>query len=146
FCRSQSAQCFELNLPERFSAKKKCRFVCAHAARFAAREKHCTKVIPNGANRSRGCNVVAGGGEARLSIPRHHLKLTLRDPSTSLGMTISSNTISHLSESLPADHRDLSEIPVHPVQMRHPSNSMAGTLPFRKNGRLARRTPVQSTR
>src|SRR4029077_12211023 len=130
---SQSAQCFELNLPERFSAKNECRFVCAHAPRFAARKQHRTKVIPNGAKLSRG-------------IPRHHLKLTLRDPSTSLGMTISSNAIFHLSEFLPADHRDLSEIPVHPVQMRHPSNSMAGTLPFRKNGRLARRTPVQSTR
>jgi len=52
-------------------------------------------------------------------------------------MTILSNTISHLSGSLLANLRDLSAVPVYPEQMRDPSSSMAGILPFRENGGLA---------
>src|SRR5262249_40568538 len=59
---------------------------------------------------------------------------------------VQSSAVDHLSESLLAHHRDLSEIHGHPVQMRRPSNNMAGTLPFRKNERLAPRTPGQSNR
>ena len=40
------------------------------------------KVIPSEAKRSRGCNAADEVREARLSIPRHDLKLTQRDPST----------------------------------------------------------------
>jgi len=50
-------------------------------------QEHRADVIPSGAKRSRGCNAAAGGGEARLSIPKHNLKLISRGPSTSLGMT-----------------------------------------------------------
>ena len=45
------------------------------------------RVIPSKAKRSRGCNAADEVREARLSIPKRNLKLTPRDPSTSLGMT-----------------------------------------------------------